>query len=99
MAQPKARPVIVAASTAARLITGRTPGRPRQTGQTWVFGGAAKYSALHPQNILLLVSNWAWTSRPMTVSYRVPAPGAGAVPAAFPTSMLVLVLMPSVLSL
>ncbi len=27
-------------STAAALITGRTPGMPMQTGQTWVFGSA-----------------------------------------------------------
>ena len=26
-------------STACWLITGRTPGMARQTGQTWLFGG------------------------------------------------------------
>ena len=35
-----ASPVARTCSTARRLITGSVPGRPRQTGQTWVFGGA-----------------------------------------------------------
>jgi hypothetical protein len=42
---------------------------PRHTGQTWVFGGASKYAALQPQNILLWDAIWAWTSSPMTGSY------------------------------
>ena len=29
---------MIVASTARALITGRTPGMPMQTGQTWVFG-------------------------------------------------------------
>ena len=36
-----ARPVAITNSTARRLITGSAPGRPRQTGQTWVLGGGA----------------------------------------------------------
>src|SRR5262245_27353296 len=75
---------MIVASTAAWLITGRVPGIPRQTGQTWVFGGASKQAALQPQNILLCVRTWACTSSPITGSYftggvgdaarRVPAP-------------------------
>ncbi len=52
---------------ARRLITGSEPGNPRQTGQVWVFGAAPKV-ARQPQNILVTVASWAWTSRPMTVS-------------------------------
>ena len=37
-------------SIARRLITGSTPGMPRQTGQVWVLGGAPKVVA-QPQNI------------------------------------------------
>ena len=43
---------------ASSLMTGRTPGRPRQTGQTCVLGSAPEYSALHAQNILLWVMGW-----------------------------------------
>ena len=52
-------------STARRLSTGSAPGRPRQTGQTLVFGGAPN-AVLHPQKIFVSVSSWAWISRPMT---------------------------------
>src|SRR5215212_1074845 len=56
-------------STARRLMTGRVPGMPRQIGQTWLFGAAPAYSAEQPQNILLAVKSWEWTSSPMTASY------------------------------
>jgi len=46
-------------STAWRLITGSTPGRPRQTGQVLAFGALSMYEALQGQNILLWVSSWA----------------------------------------
>src|SRR5215210_3331219 len=59
-------------------MTGSTPGMPKQIGQTWVFGGAPAYSAEQPQNILLAVRSWEWTSSPMTASYFVPA-GGGAL--------------------
>ena len=35
---PIAAPVARTSSTARRFMTGRAPGRPRQTGQVWVFG-------------------------------------------------------------
>ncbi len=57
----------IADSTAFSLTTGRAPGRPRQTGQTWVFGSAPKPVA-HPQNILVWVFSSTWTSRPITGS-------------------------------
>ena len=40
-----------------------------QTGHASVFGGASWYSEPQPQNILLFVSNCAWTSSPITTSY------------------------------
>ena len=55
------------ASMAARLATGSEPGRPRQTGQTWVFGSAPK-SVGQPQNILVLVPSSTCVSRPITGS-------------------------------
>lgn len=57
-----------ALSKAARLIVGRLPGSPRQTGQVWVLGGLPKVSAEQPQNILLLVLRARWTSKPITGS-------------------------------
>ena len=38
--QLSASPMRIVASMAARLATGSEPGRPRQTGQTWVLGSA-----------------------------------------------------------
>jgi len=35
-----ATPVARTSSTARRLIVGSAPGRPRQTGQQWLFGAA-----------------------------------------------------------
>src|SRR3954466_12356254 len=63
-------PVVMTCSTARRLMTGRAPGSPRHTGQTWVFGGAPSKSAEHAQNILLAVRGRQWTSIPMTGSHR-----------------------------
>src|SRR6266576_6222409 len=58
----------VANSTALRFSTGKAPGSPRQTGQTFVFGGSPK-RVEHEQKILLAVSSWTWTSSPITGSY------------------------------
>ena len=55
------------ASMAALLATGSEPGRPRQTGQTWVFGSPPK-SVGQPQNILVFVPSSTWVSRPITGS-------------------------------
>ena len=57
-------------STTFLLSTGSTPGIPRQTGQVWVLGGAPN-SEEQPQNILLFVFIWAWTSSPITVSNSI----------------------------
>ena len=62
----------VANSTAFSFNTGNAPGSPRQTGQTWVFGGAPNLVE-HEQKILVVVRSWTWTSRPMTGSYFVRA--------------------------
>src|SRR6266566_1549567 len=56
-------------STAAALATGREPGRPRQTGQTWVLGSAPN-AVGQPQNIFDAVSSSTCVSSPMTGSYR-----------------------------
>ena len=55
------------ASIAARLATGRLPGRPRQTGQIWVLGSAPN-SVGQPQNIFVRVPSSTCVSRPMTGS-------------------------------
>ncbi len=57
----------MAYSIAFLLTTGSEPGRPRQTGQTWLFGSAPKPVA-QPQNILVLVPSSTWVSRPITGS-------------------------------
>ena len=54
-------------SIAASLATGSAPGRPRHTGQIWVFGSAPK-SVAHEQNIFDAVDSSTWVSRPMTGS-------------------------------
>src|SRR5580658_3749683 len=78
MAQFKAIAAFIASSTASRLRTGRAPGRPRQTGQTLVFGGAPKLVG-QPQKILVRVASWTCTSRPITGSYRAITSGDTAV--------------------
>src|SRR5690242_11894022 len=54
-------------SIATSLGTGSEPGRPRQTGQTWVLGSAPNPVG-QPQNILVLVPSSTCVSRPMTGS-------------------------------
>ncbi len=54
-------------SIAAALATGSAPGKARQVGQTWVFGGAPKVVG-QPQNIFELVPSSTWVSRPSTGS-------------------------------
>ena len=49
-------------------MTGRTPGIPRQIGQTWELGGAPNF-VLHPQKSFDLVRSWTWTSSPTTIWY------------------------------
>jgi hypothetical protein len=67
MVQFRARPIRTADSSAFSLSTGSAPGRPRQTGHTWVFGAAPK-TVEQPQNILVTVLSSTWTSRPSTGS-------------------------------
>src|ERR1700681_3455950 len=68
MRQPSATAASTAKSTALRFSTGRAPGRPRQTGQTLVFGGAPK-RVEQEQKILVTVNSWTCTSSPITGSY------------------------------
>src|SRR3954465_10695870 len=72
MRQFSAMAASTANSTAARFSTGSGPGRPRHTGQTFVFGGAPNFVE-QPQKILLAVSSWTCTSSPITGSYEVAA--------------------------
>src|SRR3954471_17345840 len=58
----------VANSTAFLFSTGSAPGRPRHTGQTFVFGGAPNVVG-QLQKALVAVSSWTWTSSPITTSY------------------------------
>jgi hypothetical protein len=62
----------VANSTAFLFRTGKAPGKPRQTGQTFVFGGSPK-RVEQEQKILVAVSSWTCTSSPITGSNFVPA--------------------------
>ena len=57
----------MADSTAMALTTGSDPGRPRQTGQTWVFGSAPN-TVEQPQNIFDAVLSSTCTSSPSTGS-------------------------------
>ena len=50
--------------TASLFARGSAPGRPRQTGQTFVLGSVSVESR-HPQNIFVRVFSWTWVSRPM----------------------------------
>ena len=54
-------------SIAVALATGSEPGRPRQTGQTWVFGAAPNVVG-QPQNILDAVPSSTCVSSPSTGS-------------------------------
>src|SRR5436853_6650362 len=65
--QPKALPALIAITTAPLFSAGKAPGKPRQTAQTCVFGGAPN-RVEQPQKILLRVRSWACTSRPITGS-------------------------------
>src|SRR5256885_15869276 len=58
----------VANSTALRFRTGKAPGNPRHTGQTFELGGAPK-RVEQEQKIFVAVSSWTWTSSPITGSY------------------------------
>jgi hypothetical protein len=64
MAQFSATPVRMVSSTALRLGTGNAPGKPKQTGQTRVFGGWP-YSTAQPHHIFVRVRRWTCISMPM----------------------------------
>ena len=72
MEQFSASPIRIADSTALALTTGSEPGRPRQTGQTWVLGSAPN-AVEQPQNILDAVFSSTCTSSPRTGSYAATA--------------------------
>ena len=65
--QFRARPIRIVYSIATRFTTGSEPGRPRQTGHTWLFGSAPNV-VVQPQNILVLVPSSTCVSRPITGS-------------------------------
>ena len=67
MVQFSASPIRIADSRPAPLSTGSAPGRPRHTGQTWVFGSAPNPVG-QPQNILVAVFSSTCTSSPSTGS-------------------------------
>src|SRR5207249_1380404 len=67
MVQPSAAAVRSPRSTAFRLRTGSDPGRPRQTGQISVLGGAPNVTG-QAQNIFDAVKSCTWISKPMTTS-------------------------------
>ena len=50
------RSIFTMEAIAASFGTGREPGRPRHTGQTFVFGGAPKATG-QPQNIFVRVES------------------------------------------
>jgi hypothetical protein len=52
--QPSASEARVASSTACAFNTGSAPGKPKHTGQVFVFG-ASPNDVAHPQKILLRV--------------------------------------------
>ena len=67
MSQPRARPSLIADSTACLFTLGSTPGRPRETGLVLVLGTSPK--ALGAQsNILVAVFSSTCTSKPSTGS-------------------------------
>ena len=60
-------------SIATALVTGNDPGKPRQVGQTCVFG-AAPNVVEQPQNIFERVPSSTCVSRPNTGSNFEPTP-------------------------
>src|SRR6059036_2356828 len=70
MAQLSSKPVSAVSRSASSFATGSTPGKPRQTGQTLVLGGAPNWFA-HPHHILDLVLSWTCVSSPITASYSI----------------------------
>ena len=62
--QLSSSPVRAVRRSASSLATGSTPGRPRQTGQTLVLGGAPN-SLAQPHHIFDFVLSWTCVSSPM----------------------------------
>jgi len=67
ISQLVANPIFMANSMAFLFKTGKTPGRPRHTGQVLEFGRDPNLTG-QPQNILDSVSNCAWISNPIIAS-------------------------------
>src|SRR3954467_1039840 len=92
MVQLSARPIRTADSSAFSLSTGRAPGRPRQTGQTWVFG-AAPNTVEQPQNIFVTVFSSTWTSSPSTGSKAATASSYGTTASPVMTALMIWLLV------
>src|SRR5271156_344183 len=71
-------PVLIACSTQNRLITGSMPGIAASTGETWLLGSAPNAVAA-PENSLALLTTWAWTSSPITISHSPVRPCSSAI--------------------
>ena len=67
---PTAAASFIASVTAWRLVTGRVPGKPRQTGQVAELAGAFTVTGLE-QKSFDRVCSCACTSSPMTGKTRV----------------------------
>ncbi len=50
-------------------MTGRAPGRPRQTGQVCVLGASGRNSVVQPQKSFVRVRSCVWTSSPTMTVY------------------------------
>src|SRR5262249_3619252 len=68
MVQFRPMPAFTAIATAARLRTGKAPGKPRHTGHVFMFGGSPN-CVEQEQKSLEFVRSCAWHSRPITASY------------------------------
>src|SRR6516165_701458 len=70
ISQSSISPVSRVKRRASSFITGKAPGKPRQTGQVCEFGSAPN-STRQVQNIFDRVFSCACTSRPMVVMYLI----------------------------
>src|ERR1035437_2354243 len=76
-----------ASPTARRFSTGSAPGSPRHVGHTCAFG-SPPYWFTHPQKAFDAVSNWTWTSSPITGWYLARTSGETALIVDIFTSIL-----------
>src|SRR5699024_4131508 len=88
MVQCNANPSLIADSTAVRLTTGSTPGIPRSTSVTFVFGSSPKALGAC-ENILVAVLSSTWISNPSTGSNCATASAKGSMVVAVMNELLV----------